>query len=319
MTKLFSSFSSISRILTVVEISNQFHSPFIHHVPNRFYSVNPKQVPKPSYQTVPYTKRTRFILPTITFERDQGLKQFEELKQVHEDKILPPTHSDSVRVTNILNNIVHALHREVEKMRSHSKEYTGLRFLWLRMRRRLPPFLSHLDGLNWEVLVLSCSGPVCQCYAGSKIVVSTAFVEHFTSDVEVATCIAHEVAHIVARHPAEKFTKILWVYVLDVELNRFFTIDFGKRVLPLVEWLPFNRRFEMEADYIGLLLMASAGYDPRLVPKIHESAAKIAKFADYVSPYHPSGRKRAEALARPEIMEEALILYNDVSARHGVE
>jgi predicted Zn-dependent protease len=75
----------------------------------------------------------------------------------------------------------------------------------------------------------------------------------------------------------------------------------------------------MEADYIGLLLMASAGYDPRLVPKIHESAAKIAKFADYVSPYHPSGRKRAEALARPEIMEEALILYNDVSARHGVE
>jgi hypothetical protein len=128
-------------------------------------------------------------------ERNKGLKQFDELKQVYEGKILPPTHSDSVRVTNILNNIVHALHREVEKMRSDSKEYTGLRFLWLRMRRRLQPFLSHLDGLNWEVLVLSCSGPVCECYAGGKIVVSTAFVEHFTSDVEVATCIAHEVFH----------------------------------------------------------------------------------------------------------------------------
>jgi predicted Zn-dependent protease len=73
----------------------------------------------------------------------------------------------------------------------------------------------------------------------------------------------------------------------------------------------------MEADYIGLLLMATAGYDPRLVPKIHENA--VANFADYVSPYHPSGRKRAEALARPEIMDEALILYNDVSARHRVE
>ncbi|MCI67776.1 mitochondrial-like metalloendopeptidase OMA1, partial [Trifolium medium] len=57
----------------------------------------------------------------------------------------------------------------------------------------------------------------------------------------------------------------------------------------------------------------------RLVPKIYENIEKDAKFADYVSPHHPPGGKRAEVLARPEIMEEALILYNDVSARHGVE
>ncbi|KAK2421490.1 mitochondrial metalloendopeptidase OMA1 [Trifolium repens] len=319
MRKLLSSFSSINRVLIVVEINNKFHNPFIHHVPNRFYSVDPKQVPKPDYETVPYTKRTRFILPTITMERNKGLKQFEELKQVYEGKILPPTHPDSVRVTNILNNIIHALHREVEKMRSHnSKEYTGLRFLWLRMRRRLPPSLSHLDGLNWEALILSCPDPGCQSYTGGKIVLTTTFIEHITSDVEIATCIAHEVAHIVARHSAEKLTKILWVYVLDAVLNLFVAVDFTKRVSPLVERLPFNKRFEMEADYIGLLLMASAGYDPRQAPKVYENAEKIEKFAHYISPHHPPGKKRAEALTRPEIMEEALILYN-VSARHGFE
>ncbi|CAJ2667067.1 unnamed protein product [Trifolium pratense] len=75
----------------------------------------------------------------------------------------------------------------------------------------------------------------------------------------------------------------------------------------------------MEADYIGLLLMASAGYDPRPVPKIYENIEKDAKFAEYVSPHHPPGGKRAEALARPEIMEETLILYNDACARHEVE
>jgi hypothetical protein len=61
------------------------------------------------------------------------------------------------------------------------------------MRRRLPPSLSHLDGLNWEALILSCPDPGCQSYTGGKIVLTTTFIEHITSDVEIATCIAHEV------------------------------------------------------------------------------------------------------------------------------
>ncbi|KAJ0782519.1 putative peptidase M48 [Helianthus annuus] len=40
--------------------------------------------------------------------------------------------------------------------------------------------------------------------------------------------------------------------------------------------LPFSRRMEIEADYIGLLLMASAGYDPRVAPKVFEKLGQVS-------------------------------------------
>nr|XP_004506297.1 mitochondrial metalloendopeptidase OMA1-like [Cicer arietinum]XP_004506298.1 mitochondrial metalloendopeptidase OMA1-like [Cicer arietinum] len=104
--------------------------------------------------------------------------------------------------------------------------------------------------------------------------------------------------------------------VLHSLLNQFVKTDFVKAILPR---LPLNRRLEMEADYIGLLLMASAGYDPRMVPKVYE---KIGKFDESESvptrATHPSGIKRAKALAQPKIMEEALIIYKNVKAGFGV-
>ena len=78
---------------------------------------------------------------------------------------------------------------------------------------------------------------------------------------------------------------------------------------------------EIEADYIGLLLMASAGYDPRVAPKVYEKLGKVtgdSALRDYLST-HPSGKKRAQLLARAHVMEEALAIYRQVMAGRGVE
>lgn len=78
---------------------------------------------------------------------------------------------------------------------------------------------------------------------------------------------------------------------------------------------------EMEADYIGLLLMASAGYDPRLAPKVYEKLGQItgeSSLRDYLST-HPSGRKRAKLLAQAKVMEEALLIYRETQAGRGIE
>ena len=78
---------------------------------------------------------------------------------------------------------------------------------------------------------------------------------------------------------------------------------------------------ELEADYIGLLLLASAGYDPRVAPKVFEKLGKVAgdsALQDYLST-HPSGKKRAQLLAQAQVMEEALMIYREVSAGRGVE
>jgi len=91
---------------------------------------------------------------------------------------MPPTDQESVRVTKILHNIIDALQREREKM-SHESE--------------LPPSMSHLDGLNWEVLVVFLPYMSGRCFPNGKIVLSWELIRHFPSDAEKATIIAHEV------------------------------------------------------------------------------------------------------------------------------
>lgn len=78
----------------------------------------------------------------------------------------------------------------------------------------------------------------------------------------------------------------------------------------------------MEADYIGLLLMASAGYDPRVAPRVYEKLGKVAggdsALRDYLST-HPSGKKRSQLLSQAKVMEEALLIYREVQAGKGIE
>ena len=79
-------------------------------------------------------------------------------------------------------------------------------------------------------------------------------------------------------------------------------------------------RMEMEADYVGLLLMASAGYDPRVAPRVYEKLGQISGetlLNDYIST-HPSSKKRAKLLSQAQVMEKALSVYEDAVAGHVV-
>lgn len=76
----------------------------------------------------------------------------------------------------------------------------------------------------------------------------------------------------------------------------------------------------MEADYIGLLLMASAGYDPQVAPKVYKKLGMItgdSKLRDYLST-HPSGKKRAVLLSQAKVMEEAMAIYREAILGQGV-
>lgn len=125
----------------------------------------------------------------------------------------------------------------------------------------------------------------------------------------------------MARHNAEGITKNLWFAILQLILYLLFIPDIVNIISSLFLHLPFSRRMEVEADYIGLLLIASAGYDPRVAPKVYEKLGKFAgdsTFGDYFST-HPSGTQRAKLLAQAKIMEEAFSIYRDVRAGRGVE
>lgn len=78
---------------------------------------------------------------------------------------------------------------------------------------------------------------------------------------------------------------------------------------------------ESEADHIGLLLMAAAGYDPRLAPGFYEKMGALEKTPEYMQylSTHPSGKTRGELLRKTGTMQEAVQIYEEKRAGRGRE
>jgi predicted Zn-dependent protease len=72
---------------------------------------------------------------------------------------------------------------------------------------------------------------------------------------------------------------------------------------------------EIEADRIGMLLLAAAGFDPYIAVEVEEKLGQIggnSELQNYLST-HPSSTKRAKCLLQDKVMEEALELYRESS------
>ena len=84
-------------------------------------------------------------------------------------------------------------------------------------------------------------------------------------------------------------------------------------------------RLEADADYIGIMLLAAAGFDPHAALKVREKFADIERNKDYGWRYddrystHPPEEKRAQLLSQSKVMGEALHLYREVTANQGQE
>ncbi|XP_041003867.1 uncharacterized protein LOC121249212 [Juglans microcarpa x Juglans regia] len=311
-------------------------------------------------ETVPYTNRKHFVLLSRSMERKLEETHFENMKAAFKGKILPAIHPESVRVRLIARDIIETLQRGlrnekvwsdlvyasesvggVHEAKAHEtlmalkdreegkwfKEDEILDDEWVHQSRKKglergsQPETSHLEGLSWDVLVVDEPVVNAFCLPGGKIVVFTGLLQHFRSDAEIATILGHEVGHAVAGHHAESITKNLWFAIIQLILYQFVMPDIVSTMSVLFLRLPFSRRMEIEADYIGLLLMASAGYDPRVVSKVFEKLGKLtgeSKLRDYLSS-HPSGKKRAQMLAQAQVMEEALAIYRQVRTGRGFE
>ncbi|KAI6696230.1 hypothetical protein NL676_016349 [Syzygium grande] len=192
------------------------------------------------------------------------------------------------------------------------------------------PTTSHPDGFNWEVLVVHEPVVNARAFLDGKIAVFTGLLEHFRKDAEVATVIAHEMAHVVARHAAEEVTKDLWFTFLEQILGMFAKPDRVNTMSSHHLWHPLNRKLEIEADHIGLLLMASAGYDPWVAPKVYEELDKVNGYAEAAArrgggggegcrslSLHPCGNERAQLLAQAPVFKEALTLYRNSTPSNG--
>ncbi len=125
---------------------------------------------------------------------------------------------------------------------------------------------------HWEFAVIQ-DDQVINAFAlpGGKVAVFTGILKITQNEAGLATVMGHEVAHALQRHGAERMSRGILEQI--AQLGALAGAATGA-INPSVAMgamgaygvgvsLPFNRKQESEADYIGLRLMAQAGYDPR--------------------------------------------------------
>jgi predicted Zn-dependent protease len=133
---------------------------------------------------------------------------------------------------------------------------------------------------DWEFTLFDNDEPNAFALPGGKVGVNTGLFKVAENDDQLATVIGHEVAHAIARHGSERMSQALLAQGLGA-------IAVGGGVNPqLVEMasqaatlgiiLPYSRTQESEADHIGLLYMAEAGYDPREAIPLWENSTRSA-------------------------------------------
>ncbi len=162
---------------------------------------------------------------------------------------------------------------------------------------------AEISNFSWEFNLVQNSELNAFCMPGGKIVVYEGLMKIISSDDELAVVLGHEVAHAVAKHSNERMSQqILTQYgsnVLNQALsNKSAAVQsvagqvFGLGAQYGV-MLPFSRKQESEADYMGLVLMSMAGYNPDVAIGFWQkmSASGSAAVPEFMSS-HPSDATR---------------------------
>ena len=171
---------------------------------------------------------------------------------------------------------------------------------------------------DWQVSLIRDDQVNAFCLPGGKIVVYTGIFPVAQNDAALATVMGHEMAHATSRHGAQRVLQQnltqtamtgIAVSLSDMDYNKQRTVmgalgagaQFG--IL-----MPFSRKHESEADEIGLMYMARAGYDPQESIRFWQRMEKTGGGAppEFLST-HPSHGTRIQALEA--LMPKAMAEY----------
>ena len=174
-----------------------------------------------------------------------------------------------------------------------------------RVLRRLVP---HAEGLagdeKWEVHVIDSPEKNAFVIPGGKVFVFKGILEICRYDEDgVAAVLGHEIAHNVAHHAAERLSQNIVLVSLSTIGLWAVGVDpsFGQGLVNLAFTLPGSRQQEAEADYIGLLMMASACFDPSAAMRLWGAMEAEEQRSGQGAPpaflsTHPSSHARLEKI-----------------------
>lgn len=177
-----------------------------------------------------------------------------------------------------------------------------------RVGRRMADAVGNdLPSAQWE-FVLFDNDKVINAFAlpGGKVGVYTGIMDIAATDDELAAVIGHEIAHVTARHGSERMSQgiaaaiggVLLNLALEDDKNRdAWTAAYGIGAGYAITY-PFSQKHELEADEIGVIYAAKAGYNPQAAIEfwMKMSVVKEGGQPSRFFSTHPSDFKRVDRL-----------------------
>jgi predicted Zn-dependent protease len=178
---------------------------------------------------------------------------------------------------------------------------------------------SHLQGYEWEFNLVDSKDANAWCMPGGKVVVYSGLLPVTKDETGLAVVLGHEISHAIAEHGSERMSQGLLAQLGGMALSEavkskpeqtrslwMSAFGVGAQYGAL---LPFSRLQESEADRLGLIFMAMAGYDPRGALDFWQrmEAAKGGKAPPEFLSTHPSDETRIRNIR--EYMKEAKRYY----------
>ncbi|MGD8352920.1 MAG: M48 family metallopeptidase [Pseudomonadota bacterium] len=244
-----------------------------------------------SCRTVPVTGRSQLSLVSDSQVRGMSLQAYDEFLSQHE-------------------------------VITGTKEAAMVQNVGERISKAVESYLASQNLLNksqfaWEFNLIEDKAMNAWAMPGGKVVVYTGILPVTRDETGLAVVMSHEIAHVVAGHGAERMSQGLLTELGGMALSTALSSEpqrtqdlymtaygLGAQVGVL---LPYSRLHESEADHLGLIFMAIAGYDPNEAvgfwQRMSESAEGKAP-PEFLST-HPSDKKRIQQIRKwiPEAMK----------------
>ncbi|MBP9020890.1 MAG: M48 family metallopeptidase [Syntrophobacterales bacterium] len=180
---------------------------------------------------------------------------------------------------------------------------------------------ADIQGYEWEFNLIDDPKTVnAWCMPGGKVAVYTGILPIAKDETGLAVIIGHEVAHAIAKHGNERMSQAMLVQLGGIGLSialaqkpaatrRIFQEAYGVTT-EVAYVLPYSRLQEAEADRIGLVLMAKAGYDPREAVALWErmNSRESGRTVEFLST-HPVPESRIKNIR--SLIPEAMRYYKE--------
>lgn len=242
---------------------------------------------------VPISGRTQMNLLPESELIVMSFAQYDEFLNTHD--VVSPGNIDARKMLNAGRKIAESVH------------------VFLKEKQ----MLDRVKGFEWEFNLVDDDAVNAWCMPGGKVVVYTGILPITKTETGLAVVMGHEIAHAIARHGNERMSQQILIQfggqALDVllsnepdEMKALFLTSYG--IAGGVGSLAFSRNQETEADKLGLVFMAMAGYDPQEAILFWERMATNggASTPEFLST-HPSDETRINNLKA--FMPEAMKYY----------